>query len=361
MNARIFILTLPAIAMGIFPARAGTPAYSAKDPEIATAVAPSRWKFGIGYAPLIGLRTEFTGLGKFNSPFTPKPLGGELDYNYDNGFVHIDSSGNLGGETWNWSYASDSQYDPSNGGSISFNQTNSLANGAASERDNAEAGIELFALLDMGAVNFGSFKNHGATWGVRAGLHYARLNFENHDRTSADLSIMTDQFALGGTIAPLAPYTGSFNGPGPLINDAPGRSFSTEGLAAVTGSRELDVHLTTFQLGGYIDFPVSPKVDFMIEAGVSMALAAGDYDYQSSASVTGLGTQNSSGSDSATSALMGIYVGVSGIYQIDPKWAVYVSTRYQFMEDFSLSTNGSRANLSINHAFQLSTGLVYSF
>lgn len=361
MNARLSLLTFSVLSTAISPSQGGDPSYSAKSPVIATPATPSRWKFGIGYAPLIGLKTEFSGLGKFNSPFTSAPLGGGVDYNYDNGFVHVDSSGNMGGETWNWSYADNSQYDPANGGSISFNQTNSLANGMANERGNAEAGIELFGRLDMGPVNIGEFKDRGATWGLSAGLHYARVNIDNHELASSDLLILTDQFPLGGAIPPLAPYTGSYSGPGPLIGDAPSRSYSTEGQAAVMGTRDLDVHLTTFNFGSYLELPVAPKVKLMAETGVSMTVAAGNYDYESSASVAGLGTQNSSGGDSGTSVLMGLYLEVGGSYQIDPQWAIYVSGRYQAMDDFSLRANGSNANLSFDSAFLISTGVIYSF
>ena len=78
----------------------------------------SRLRLGAAYAPLVGLKTEFGGLGKFNSAFTPKPLGGGRNYNYDDGFVRVDSSDNMGDQTWNWSYDNDSQFNAADGGSL---------------------------------------------------------------------------------------------------------------------------------------------------------------------------------------------------------------------------------------------------
>ena len=67
MNARFSLLTLSVLTAAACPARAGEPDAAA---PISMAYAPSRWRFGAGYAPLIGLKTEFTGLGKFMQGFS---------------------------------------------------------------------------------------------------------------------------------------------------------------------------------------------------------------------------------------------------------------------------------------------------
>src|SRR6478735_4410843 len=113
MNPRLPLLTLSILSAAASPARAGEPVVApiTKDP------APSRWRIGAGYAPLIGLKAEFSGLGRFHSDFSPQPLGGKVGYKYDDGFVRVDLSGNIGGETSNWDYQHASQYDAANGGS----------------------------------------------------------------------------------------------------------------------------------------------------------------------------------------------------------------------------------------------------
>ena len=123
----------------------------------------------------------------------------------------------------------------------------------------------------------------------------------------------------------------------------------------------MDVDLTTFNFGTYLEVPVAPKFDLMFEAGVSAAVAAGSYNFESSTSATGLGTQASSGSDSDTSVLTGFYLGVGGTYQLNDKWSIQAAGRYQCMEDFELGANGSNASLSFDSAFVLSLGALYSF
>src|SRR6478752_3870086 len=132
MNVRLSLLTLSVLSAAASPARAGEPIVA----PISKDASPSRWRFGASYAPLVGLKADFNGLGRFNSSSAPQPLGGGVDYEYDDGFVRVDSAGNLGGETWNWGYENDAQYHPANGGSINFSKTTSDGNGRADEDNN---------------------------------------------------------------------------------------------------------------------------------------------------------------------------------------------------------------------------------
>lgn len=352
MKPSLFIILLATA----YSAQAGTPEDAISVPESA-----SPWRFGAGYAPLIGLETEFTGLGTFNRNFSVKPPGGGQNYNYDNGFVRLDSSGNKNSETWNWSYQDAGQYDPSGGGSMSYTLTNSLADASATEDGDTASGFECYTYFDMGTAAFPQLKDLGASWGFRGGLHYARVDVENSAVLNSGTFVLTDRFKLGGVTPPAAPYTGTFNGPGPLIGDAPVRSTAAGAAALVAGSRELDVHLTTLSFGSYLEMPVCRKFSVLFEGGLNAAIASGDYDFQSTTTITGLGSKNSSGSDSDTSILPGAYLGLSGVYQLSPNWAIQASGRYQYLDDFTLGDNGSEAELSFGSAFILSLGATYSF
>lgn len=358
MNARISLLTLSFLSAAAGHATAGQ---KAEADAISFATPPSRWRLGAGYAPLLGLKTEFSGLGEFKGAFNPKPAGGAQDYDYDDGFVHLDSSGNNGDQTWNWGYDNDSQFDPADGGSISYNLTNSNANASATEDHGDESGVECFGYLDMGNVAIPLLKESGATWGFRGGLHYARINVGNQDTLSSGTTTLTDRFNLNGTIPPLAPFSGSFNGPGPLIGDSPDRSITSASQALVAGTRELDVHLTTLSLGTYLEIPLCRRFHVTLEGGLNAAIASGSYDYESSTTITGLGTRQSSGTDSETTVLPGLYLGMSGIYQLNDAWAIQAAGRYQYMDNLDLESNGSGANLSFDSAFILSLGALYSF
>lgn len=359
MTARLSLAPLSILCATAATVLAGQPAGSSAKATTPDA-SPSRMRFGAAYAPLLGLKTEFSGLGVSSSPFASPPLGGGRNYDYDDGFVHVDSSGNLGDQSWNWSYENAGQYDSAGTGAIDMSITSSSANAGASEDDQAESGAEFFAYLEMGGVGIPMLRERGATWGFRGGVHYAHVDVGDASTLTSDTVTLTDRFDLGGNIPPLASFTGSFGGPGPLIGDSPERSYES-GQALVAGSRELDVHLTTLNFGSYLEMPLTRKFNVTLEGGLSAAIASGSYDYQSSTSITGLGTTESSGGDSELSLLPGIYLGMSGIYQLNESWAIQAAGRYQYLDGFDLESNGSSASLSFDSAFVLSLGALYSF
>ena len=357
MKFRLFRLLLPVLATS--PAVAGESllaAYIANTPA-----KDSPWRVGGGYAHLLGLKTEFRGLGTFNSPNMIQPLGGGINRDYDNGYVRVDISNNQDDETWNWSYDDDSQHNPAGSGSINYSITNSLANASVDEDDGGHPGLELFAYYDMGVANLMSNKVPNASWGFRYGLQYNRVDMSNNSVLSTGLTTTTDRFDLGGNIAPLAPFTGSFSGPCPLLSDSPTRATSLAGTGIVQGNRELDLDLTQFSLGTYLELPVTDKFHVICEAGLSLGFASGSYNFQSATTLSGLGTQNSSGSNSSNKILPGAYIGLGATYALDDQWAILVSARYQYMDRFDISAKDTEASLSFDSAYLLSLGCVYSF
>jgi len=351
---RSFVSHLPLVVVLTATLAPSAFAGGAKDSVISAPETASRWRFGAAYAPIFGLDAKFSGLGTFGSSAPVVPIAPGTSYEYDNGYVRVDSSGNAGGQTWNWGYDEASQV---SGSQVAMSLTSSTGNGSVNENNEEAQGVDLSAYLRMGALPLAGGK---ASWGLRGGLHYGRVDIGSNQSLTAGTTIVTDTFTLGSGVMPGAPYSGSFGGPGPLLGDTPVRDI-TNGTAVIDGSRDLDVHLTTLNFGAYLEFPVTEDLSFLLEGGLSAALADGDYDFNSTTTITGVGTQTSAGSDSGTDVLPGVYLGVSGIYQINDAWAFQLSGRYQYMDSFKLEDNGSEAKLDFGSAFILSAGVVFSF
>lgn len=342
----------------LVPAFAAT-AYAGSDDAKSVISGPpagaSPWRFGAAYAPIFGLETRFSGLGLTGRAFPLQPIAPGTDYNYDNGYVRVDSSGNLGGQTWNWGYRDASQV---SGNTVAMSLTSSNASASAREADEIAQGIDLSAYYRVGGMTLGGREG---SWGLRGGLHYGRVDIGNSSSLSSPTTIITDTFTLApGAAMPPAPHNGSFSAPNALLGDTPTRTVSS-GTGQVDGSRDLDVHLATLSLGAYLELPVTDAFSLTLEGGLNAALADGSYDFSSSTTIAGLGTFNSSGSDSGTKILPGLYLGVSGIYQINESWGVQLAGRYQYLDSFTLEDNGSQAELDFGSAFILSAGVTYRF
>jgi hypothetical protein len=333
-----------------------------------TAAAQSQWRFGAGYAPMIGLKTEFSGFGNFTNLFpvaTPAP---GTDYFYLDGSVQVDVSGNFGGLTSFWSYNNASQIDPAafgGQGAVNYSTLSSSLTQAGKVSDSgvsAPASFEVFGYRDLGSVSISGVADRKGAWGVRVGLQYARVDQTNNDRVTAEMTTITDSYNLNGVIPPLAPFTGAFDGGFgvPLLSDTPVRTLGTT-TAAISGSRRLDVHLSVAQFGSYLNIPVSKDFDVMIEGGVLAGLASGTYDYTTTVAVPGVGTQTTTGRNSENKLLPGFYTGLGVNGSINPRLSVQASARYQYMTEFDLNANGSNANLNFDSAFVLSLAVIWKF
>lgn len=329
---------------------------------IETAPATNRWTFGMSFAPLLNVDASFSGLGTFASPFSPAPLGAGQERFYDDGYVRVDASGNAGGVTSFWGYTNPSQYDPSGTGTLSMNITNSASNGRAGATEDFSPGMEFFGYFDLGKI--ADFAGRPVTWGLKGGFHYANISIEDGGALTSDLVRLTDRYDLGGNLAPGAPFAGT---PGGgfymLLPESPAGRDTTviPGGALVQGQRDLDVDMVTLSVGPYVQVPVAERISLFAEAGVSVSIAHGEYQFDSLTNVAGFAPQVSAGKDTRTVLLPGIYAGVSAMWKLSDTFGLYGSARYQYLDSFSIETGGSEATLSFDGSAVIALGAVWSF
>ena len=329
---------------------------------IAAPSAPSRFRLGVGFAPLLNVDVGFSGLGGYSNPLVPQPLGGGQDYLYDDGSVSVDASGNAGGLTSFWAYQNNSQYDPSGTGALNFGISSSRGDGTVSNTENYSPGFEVMGDFLIGEVPGIEFAGRKPTWGLRGNLNYTRITTGNSDRTLSDVQVLTDTFTLNGVIPPLAPYAGSFTGPGPLIGDSPSRGQTVlSNAATITGSRELDLDLLGIGLGVFVEQEVSNRFSIGAEIGANLAYANGEYRNRSTTSIPGLGSQGQLASGRDSDWLLGCHAGLLGSLDFSEQWALQGSARYQFYQDLEITAGSSRAELSFDGAFVLSLGVLYNY
>jgi hypothetical protein len=333
---------------------------SSKAAAIESPPPESRWRFGVSFAPLLNVKAGFSGLGAFRNPLPILPVGGGQNYEYDDGYVRVDDSGNNGGVTNYWGYDNASQYDAGSN-TLSFNLTNSLQSGRAGETEEASPGFEVFGYLDMGDI--ADLAGRQVRWGFKGGLHYANVSVGGKGSLTSDIIRVTDSFDTTGiTLFPSPGYQGTPGGNGPIIGDSPDRTVTViaDG-ATVTGGRELDVDMVSFSAGPYLEIPVVESFSIFAEAGVSVSVARGNYEFDSTTTITGVGTQTSSGDETRTVILPGVYAGFSAIWQLTDRFGLHGSARYQYIDSFSVNANGSEASLDFDGSAIVSLGCVWTY
>lgn len=323
--------------------------------------AHAQWRVSAGYAPMVGLRAEFSGFGNFVNPAPVPALSPTGNFIYLDGSVQVDVSGNAGNQTTFWSYTNPAQIVA---GNVEMRTLSGGVAGAGSVAENAiaaAAGFEVSGYRHISAVKLPFDTVAEASWGLRVGFQYARADISNSDAQNVAVGTITDSYSLGGNPAPPAPYTGPFNGFGPLLDvGTPTRTTGTAN-AALTGTRNLDVHLSILQFGTYLDIPIAEKLDLMLEGGALLGIASGSYDFVSTVTVPGAGAQTTTGTASRMRVLPGVYAGLGLRYGLTQHLSLQAGARYQFMKQFDMVANGSNAALNFDSAFTLNFGATWRF
>jgi len=294
---------------------------------------------------------------------------GQGDHNYDDGFVREDSSGGAFGDTWNWGYNNASQvqgtnlvFHSANGGgsqtTTSFGTSSSMSHPAWSE-ELSGAGwfteIESPAVLKQGPLSL-SFKV-GYSFAQADTGHSSSAVFGavQQTRSNTQATPIQDTYDASGIIIPLAPYAGSFLGPGPLISDTPSsRSFgsatSTSSVNAAffrsNVSESLRMNLHTISLGPNFALRCGSRVRLGLGLGFALNVADWEAHYDETLYGNSRALNHYHRDASQTNVLPGFYLEPSVEVDLTRHIGVYVSGRYDWAHSLHSDVGPSTFNFS---------------
>lgn len=275
-------------------------------------------------------------------------------YNYDNGYVLTDVSGNAGGQTWYWGY--DDSTAQISGNTILLNRT--TASGAptsVSQDADPSPGVELLYQLSLGT--------HGRLrHGIEAGAAYQYVHASAPGSATATLTATTDaySFAAGGTppsATPSSPYQGTSQGPGFLISAAPSSSTTvTTPNVALATQNELRSGLWGFRVGPWVEYDVADRVSLGLSVGVAAGVLNAEVTWQDTA-----GSTTASGSGTDLGVLMGFYLSSTASWQFAERWRLVGGIEYQNLGTYEHDFDGRTLKLDVGNAIFASVGIGWSF
>jgi hypothetical protein len=297
-------------------------------------------RFGLSYRAGFNITASFKNKGP-SSASDPGPAMGGVDHNYDDGFNRVDISGNAGGMTWNWGYASASQIV---GDTLAF----SSSRAGTINRDVAadpSSGLELTYNRQLGTCD-------NWRWGLEAAWNYSALSLR--DKSVAGNGPLTvDTYRLGGIVPPLPPYAGTFAGPGPLIGDTPTR-------LPVTFVSKLDADVFGWRLGPYVDIPLSDRLTFSLSGGLAVLLVDSELDFHESVTV-GSSKISKSVSGSHADVLPGGYLSGAFSVAVTESLRVFTGAQYQGAGHYVHREGNKQATLDFGQSVFCMVGAAFSF
>jgi hypothetical protein len=280
-------------------------------------------------------------------------------YNYDDGYVLTDISGNAGGQTWNWGYDQPGQIA---GNTILMHHSTVLADAPSAtgvNEDNPQSGFEFTYDRELGNRD----KLH---YGLEAAVNYMNISLKENSAFSGNVSRLTDAYPYTpGTTPPLTPpsYQGSFNGPGFVLGSTPVSSTSAliPGGATIVDQRNFDADIWGFRLGPYAEYPLSQNIDLWFSGGLAAALVDGSASWKETASIAGGGTVFGSGGGSDLDLLWGGYLSAKVSWQLSKRWSAEGGVQYQYLGTYEHNFGGQVMQLDLSKSVFITVGLGYSF
>jgi hypothetical protein len=314
---------------------------------------------------------KFKGIAGGSSAFTLPVAGGRRTpngdpYNYDNGYVLTDITGNDGGMTWYWGYDKSGQVNLANS-TISFDRASmaSLPDGASGDKDSAQTGAELAYNYEIGMKE----DWHQLRYGLEVAINWMPISFKNDGLYGIVRSLQTDTYSFTpGTTPPgygdssELPYQGTFQG-GNFVLNVPPLSSTTAALpnANFIVQQKFNANLWGIRLGPYLEMPLSERWSLHLSGGLAVGLLDGNVSWNEQLAIPGGPTLTRAGSGDDTKFLCGYYVGLSAAYQFNDRWGLEAGVQFQDLGVYDHNFGGSRVELDLSKSVFVHAGVSFSF
>jgi len=293
---------------------------------------------------------KFKGIG--NGLFTvpaPNPrrtLDGDA-YNYDDGYVLTDSSGNFGGETRYWGY--DDSASQILGNTVLLSRISSVS--GKDQSADPTPGAELVYSRHLGVSG-------SKRYGLEIAVNYQSISFSDHSAYSA--TRVRDAFPYEpGTTLPTNSYQGRFDAPGFILGDTPVGSSTS--VAVITGNHRFDGDLWGGRFGPYLEFPVTERLNISLSAGLALGLLDAEASWSESATLPSGGIVSASGKGSDFDMLWGGYARADAAYDLGKNWSLLFGLQFQSLGRYDHNIAGREVELDLRTSIFVTVGLGKSF
>jgi hypothetical protein len=275
---------------------------------------------------------------------------------YNDGYVLPSSRGNIDGYTWNWGYRDASQYDTANDRLI-MSRSSVVAGGGFGDHNTSDSDMNQ-------GVEFGY---HHILWehpdqdsrlGFEASFGYGSMTFSDNRNQTADLRIDQAVYALQGVHPPGPPYSGTFQGPGPLLFNGPEAlpSMTIANGAMISSTRTLNSDMYNLRLGLRLGVDLTPHLFGMASAGLAIMMVDGDFSYRDT-----WGNLQVAGHQDKFSVLPGGYVGLGLGYHLSEHLGLSYQVHFQYNENYEQHFDGRSVSLGLQPIIFQTFGVSYSF
>lgn len=278
---------------------------------------------------------------------------------YDNGFVQPDIGQGAQGLTWNWGYTDKDQV---TSGQLQYSRVDNLATVGSLNgfKDPSLFGPEILVGFDF--YQFEMLRKD-AHFGFELGFRQGRYSGSDQASVGSDVVQQRDAYDLGGITPPLAPYSGYFAVPGPLISTNPQPLAPVASRATSSLATSFAADFYTARFGAWLTYPLTQKWDLEASLGFTSIYAQGNATFIQNTTYTNPAILSTLQSAQTSSGdwLPGGYMQVRGEYRVLPWLGIYAGLEVAYNGAFRLNGLGYEAKFDFGANYGGSAGLQFSF
>jgi len=311
-------------------------------------------RFGLSYRLGLNTSVSFKHLRSYPEFGVPRYTPDGDRYNYDNGYVLTDSSGNADGLSWYWGYDNASQ--ASGNDAIAMQRSSSLESASSKDHDDTPmSGFEL-------TYNREFFHKKSWRGGLEGAFGYTYMSVHDSGTQTATLTLVNDTYSFQGTVVPSSPYTGTKSGPGAVVAASPSRSTTDVAQgASITGQRNFSAGLFSFRFGPYVEIPLSKSITFTLSGGFALVYVNSEFSYDETVTIPGVGSVEHHASGSGSDWLPGAYVAGNFSVALSESWSLFAGAQFEDVGHYTQTLKGQQATLDLSRSIFVTVGVSYSF
>jgi hypothetical protein len=279
---------------------------------------------------------------------------------YDDGFVLPDVGGTVSGRTWNWGYQDNAQVV---GSQLRMSRlTGTPMAGLFDSRSfDPSLGGEIIGGMEITRFYIG---RREARLGFEAGYGYNTFSLSERSSANSTATLTAGAYNVGSTIVPQAPYAGTFQGPGPLIDLNPSISGTINSLSQASFDGKLENSLHQMKLGFWLDYPLSQRMTTSLSLGYSAVYADSRLKYQETVTFANPALASFGPTYKTVSGggwRPGMYAQLRLGYDFSRHVGAYLGGDFQCNGNFHYEGEGRSVNLNFQTLLAATVGVIIRF
>ena len=206
-----------------------------------------------------------------------------------------------------------------------------------------------------------------ARLGFEVGAGYLTFSENMSSAASGTASHTTAGYAIGGILPPIAPYAGTAQGPGPLINLNPGGSTEVQdnpGGTTTSLQGNLETKFFNLRIGPTFELDLNKRLSFATSVGYAPVYADAQLNYANTVTFSNPAVPGIAPTQAGVSGnnwRLGFYAEIRLNYRFTSHIDAFVGGDFQYNDNLTFGDSAYQVKLHLGATYGTKIGMTFRF